>query len=90
MPLLVLGDADDARGFRLAGVKALACGTERDLDRAIRDLVAAGGEPGSVVLVSEAVRRLSPAAIDALTSRPGWPMVVVMPESENAKVKSEN
>ena len=89
MPLLVLGDADDARGFRLAGVKARACGTERDLDRAIRDVVAAG-ETGSVVLVSEAVRRLSPAAIDALTSRPGWPMVVVMPESENAKVKSEN
>lgn len=80
MPLLVLGDADDVRGFRLAGVKALACSTERDLDRAICDCVASGGGPGSVVLVSEAVRRLAPARVDALTTRAGWPMVVVMPE----------
>jgi vacuolar-type H+-ATPase subunit F/Vma7 len=76
MPLLVLGNADEVRGFRLAGVRALACGTARDLDRAIRDFV----EPGSVLLISDAVRRAAPKTIDALTGRPGWPLVVVIPE----------
>ena len=79
MRLALLCDADAARGFRLAGVDATVCRTREDVERAASAL--ASGEPAaSVVLVSDTVYRLAPAAIDDLRDHPRWPIVVVLPE----------
>lgn len=77
MRLVVLSDADDARGFRLAGVETIVCRTHADLDRALAERL--GHERSDVVLVSERVYHLAPVVLDALQNRPGWPIVVVLP-----------
>ena len=79
MRLVVLGDADDARGFRLAGVETVVCRTQADVDRALAGCV--GHERSDVVLVSERVYHLAPTVLDALQNRPGWPILVVLPGS---------
>ncbi|MFI5177986.1 MAG: V-type ATP synthase subunit F [Vicinamibacterales bacterium] len=81
MRLFAIGDDRDARGFRLAGVEAIACRTRRDVERAAAGVAARGAEPG-VVLVSEAVYRQAPTAFDALRRRPRWPIVLVLPEGK--------
>ena len=78
MRLALLGDEDDARGFRLAGVDAMVCRTRDDVDRAASEL--AGGNHASVVLVSDTVYRLASTAIDELQAGASWPIVLVLPE----------
>ena len=84
MRLVLLGDADDARGFRLAGVETTICRTRADVDHAVAQLFEDGGEPTSVVLVSAPVHHLAPSVIDALQDRPRWPILVLLPEHGNA------
>ena len=84
MTLVLLGDADDARGFRLAGVESRVCRTRGDVDRAIADLFDGGGQTG-VVLVSEPVYRIAPDAIAPLMDRPRWPILAVLPEPEDGE-----
>ena len=80
MTLLLLASADDARGFRLAGVACTVCRTREDVDRATADLLAdRGSQPPGIVLVSEPVAQLAPAAVEALQARPHWPIVLVLP-----------
>jgi vacuolar-type H+-ATPase subunit F/Vma7 len=79
MRLVLLGDADDARGFRLAGVETTVCRTRDDVERAVADLSGNGDEQTGVVLVSERVYRLAPGVVDALHDRPRWPILVVLP-----------
>ena len=84
MTLVLLGDADDARGFRLAGVESTVCRTRDDVERAVAALLASGARPTGVVLVSESVYQLAPSVMDALQDRPRWPILVVLPEQGNA------
>jgi hypothetical protein len=46
----------------------------------VADLSGPGNEQAGVVLVSKAVYRLAPTAIDAIVDRPRWPIVIVLPE----------
>ena len=78
MRLVLLGNLDDARGFRLAGVETIVCRTRDDVDRAVAGLLAEGNV--GAVLVSEAVYRLAPGVLTALQDRPQWPIVLVLPE----------
>ena len=80
MTLVLLGDADDARGFRLAGVEDRVCRTRADVDRAVAELFDGVGGRVGVVLVSEPVYRLAPDVMAALQDRPRWPILVVLPE----------
>lgn len=73
MRVVVLGDDADARGFRLAGVAAAGCRTREDVVEAVRR----ADDPEAVVLVSPAVVRLAPDAIDRL--RDGTRLVLVLP-----------
>ncbi len=79
MRLVLLGDADDARGFRLAGVETTVCRTRDDVERAVADLSDHSDEIGGV-LVSERVHRLAPGVVDALHENPRWPILIVLPE----------
>ena len=78
MRLVLLGDADDARGFRLAGVESTVCRTRDDAQRAVDECLH-GDRPAGVVLVSECVYRLAPMLFDELQDRPRWPIVMVLP-----------
>ena len=85
MRIVLLGDSGDARGFRLAGIESFVCRTRDDLDRAVAALAETGNERAGLVLVSEPVYRMAPGAIDALQDRPRWPVVLILPEREEAK-----
>ena len=78
MRLVLLGDPDDARGFRLAGVESTVCRTGDDVRLAV-DEVRGGGTPAGVVLVTESVYQLAPTVLDALRDRPRGPIVIVLP-----------
>lgn len=81
MRLVLLGDAADARGFRLAGVDSTVCRTRDDVDRAVAELFENGDGHTGIVLVSAPVYRLAPSVMDALQNRPRWPILVMLPES---------
>ncbi len=85
MRLILLGDADDARGFRLAGVETTVCRTRDDVERAAAAVLEDGDGEIGVVLVSESVCQLAPSAMDALQDRPRWPILVVLPEQGNGE-----
>jgi len=85
MKLVLLGDADAARGFRLAGVETTVCRTRDDVERAAARLLEDGDREIGVVLVSRSVYQLAPTAMDALQDRPRWPILVVLPEQENGE-----
>ncbi len=76
--IVLLGDAADARGFRLAGVASVVCRTAADVDRALRQLDAAKTHRQDVVLVSRSVYRVAADRIDAVSAAAG-PMVLVLP-----------
>ena len=84
MRLVLLGGADDARGFRLAGVETTVCRTREDVERAVAELSEKGDRQAAVVLVSEAVYQLAPVVVDMLQDR-RWPILVVLPEHEKAE-----
>ncbi len=75
MRALLLGTPDDVRGFALAGVTGLACLDAGDVERAAAAVKAR--DDVALVLVSQAVAKLSPQAIASLAGEP--PAVVVLP-----------
>ena len=81
MRLVLLGGADDARGFRLAGVESAICRSRADVDDAVAALLEDRTRPPAVVMVSASVHRLAADAVVALQDRLHWPIVVVLPES---------
>jgi vacuolar-type H+-ATPase subunit F/Vma7 len=85
MRLVLLGDPDDARGFRLAGVEATVCRTRDDVERAVAALPEDGDRQIGVVLVSASVYQLAPSVMDALQDRPRWPILLVLPEQGNGE-----
>lgn len=84
MRLVLLGDADDGRGFRLAGVETILCRTRDDVEREVATLLQDGGRQIGVVLVSAAVYQLAPHMIDAIRDRPLWPILLVLPGHADA------
>ena len=80
--VVLLGDADDARGFRLAGVTALACRTAADVLGALRHVTRSDRDRADIVLVSDAVYRLAPEHVDAVSVGGEGPMVLVVPVTD--------
>jgi len=78
--IVALADADDGRGFALAGAAVRRCRTAADVTAAL-DATATGGS-ASFVMVSAGVYALAPAAIDAWRARPDAPLVLVLPKPE--------
>jgi len=78
--ILVLGDADDARGMALAGAQVVRCRTREEVTRSLAR-VARGDVSPSMVMVSAPVYALASAEIDALRDRPRGPIVLVLPET---------
>ena len=74
--MLVLGDADDARGFALVGAKTRRCATREDVVRALRAM-----DPDtSIVVFSRKAAALAPAEVDALVAAARGPIAIVLPE----------
>ena len=80
--VLVLGDAADAPGFRLAGVCAIMCSRATDVDRALAQCEATQKDRPGVILVSESVYRLAQATLDALQGATDGPLLLVLPASD--------
>lgn len=77
MKIRLVGDADDALGFSLAGIEGTV---PRDRREADRDLAAIETEPGvGLVLVSAAVEELGAPALERLRDRGGVPVIVILP-----------
>ncbi len=74
--VLVLGSPDEVRGFALAGVEGRTPLDARGLETELQLAVRAGA---GLVLVTEAVAKLSPRAIEAAIAHPAPPIVVVLP-----------
>lgn len=83
--IVLLGDADDARGFRLAGVTALVCRTAADVDAALRQVTCSDRDRADIVLVSDAVYRLAPERVDAVSLGREGPMVLVLPVTDGER-----
>jgi vacuolar-type H+-ATPase subunit F/Vma7 len=80
--IIVLGDADDVRGFALAGVEGHVC---QDLGAAESTLAQIGAQVGEVglVLISAAVAGLASRAVERLRRQEGSPAVVILPQVES-------
>ena len=76
MKALVLGTADDVRGFALAGVRGRVCASAEDLRTAAASVE--DGEVGLVIL-SPGLRLLAPEVFDSLAARRQAPFAVVLP-----------
>jgi vacuolar-type H+-ATPase subunit F/Vma7 len=76
--MLVLGDARDARGFRLAGVSSAVCQQREDVERSLREFGKAGTTDGLLV-ISDQVYRLAPDLFDALSEESQRAVVLVLP-----------
>ena len=85
--VLVLGDAADALGFRLAGARAIACSRATDVDRGLGRLEAAEKDRPGLILVSESVYRLAQATLDALQGAAHGPLVLVLPVSDGWEIR---
>lgn len=79
--ILVLGDADDARGMRLAGARAVRCRSREDVVRSLSDIDAAGSPAPAMVMISAPVYALARHDVDAFRDRRGGPIVLVLPET---------
>ena len=75
MKALVIGDADDALGFAVAGIPNVICNSKRDVERAI------GGAPDSVLIISASAADMIPDTIAQWRTGRG-PMHVVLPRHE--------
>ncbi len=79
--IVVLADADDARGFALAGARTVVCRTAADVAAAVRSIERPATAAPILVMVSQAVRALAPDEIDRLRDERGGPIVFVLPEA---------
>ena len=78
--ILVLGDADDARGFALAGASVVRCRTRENVLRSLRPIDAGDLAP-TLVMASARVYALAPADLDRLRDRRTGPVVLILPET---------
>ncbi len=74
MKLVVLGTADDVRGFALAGVAGVRPVSGREVEE---QLAAAAGL--DLILLSSEVAALAPQAVAAARSRAGGPLILILP-----------
>jgi vacuolar-type H+-ATPase subunit F/Vma7 len=73
MKVCCIGDEDTARGFRLAGVRSWAVGSEREAERALEQ---AGGGDFGVIIMTAAAAGLAGARVEEIKlERPG-PLIV--------------
>jgi vacuolar-type H+-ATPase subunit F/Vma7 len=79
MRVLVLGNADDARGFALAGATAIAPKSRRELETALAHATDVG-----LVLLSAEIAALAPRAVRAFVERPFAPPLLVLPAEPRA------
>ncbi|HLN81523.1 MAG TPA: V-type ATP synthase subunit F [Thermoanaerobaculia bacterium] len=77
MRIRLVGDADDALGFSLAGIEGIVPRDRREADRAFAAIEAEKGI--GLVLVSAAVEDLGSPALERLKLRGGIPAIVVLP-----------
>ena len=77
MRIRLVGDADDALGFSLAGIESTVPRDRREADRAFTTIEAEKGV--GLVLVSAAVEHLGSPALERLRRRGGIPAIVVLP-----------
>jgi vacuolar-type H+-ATPase subunit F/Vma7 len=73
----VLGDADDARGFTLAGWPAVPCPDAAAAERALGS--AAARRDLALVVVSADVAALAAGGLTALRAQADAPLVLVLP-----------
>jgi vacuolar-type H+-ATPase subunit F/Vma7 len=75
--ICLVGDADDALGFSLAGIEGTVPRDRREADRAFAAIEAE--KDIGLVLLSAAVEDLGSPALERLKRRGGIPAVVVLP-----------
>ncbi len=83
MRVLVLGTADDARGFGLAGALAWAPRGRREIEAALARAVTEE-PPIGLVLVSAEIAAEAPRAVRSFAERAGAPPLLVLPEGRRA------
>jgi vacuolar-type H+-ATPase subunit F/Vma7 len=76
MTMAVIGSADEVRGFALAGVEAVACGTAAEAAAALDAL--AQHPRVAVLIVTQAIADALPASIERLQNRVEPPIVIVL------------
>lgn len=77
--IAVLGAAEDARGFALAGVPAIRCRTGGDVARAL-----AACRADALVIVSPPIAALAADEIERVRHQSGGPMIVALPDTPEA------
>jgi vacuolar-type H+-ATPase subunit F/Vma7 len=77
MTVLFVGDADDARGFALAGALARAAATPAEIEAALADRQDVG-----LILLSASAARAAPHALEAVDTP-----VLVLPEVDRADAR---
>ncbi len=80
MRVVVLGTADDARGFALAGTDAELVGDGRALEGALGRLQEERAV--GLVIVSAEAAALAPTAVRAFAARPAAPPLLVLGAAE--------
>ena len=88
MRLVLLGDADDVRGFALAGVEGRVCHDRGTAESALAQIAAPGAEVG-LVLISATVAGLASRALERLGRQEGSPAVVILPEADSPHGRAE-
>jgi vacuolar-type H+-ATPase subunit F/Vma7 len=76
--ILVLGDAEDVRGFALAGVEGRVA-EDAETARAVLERGDGEGRPVGLLLLSERIARLLPREVDRLVRSERPPAVLVLP-----------
>jgi len=80
--IVLLGDADDVRGFALAGVEGHVCHDQGAAESALAQIARHAAEVG-LVLVSPAVAGLASHALERLYRQEEGPAVLMLPEAEH-------
>ncbi len=88
MKIVLLGDADDVRGFALAGVDGHVCQDRGAVESALARIGAHAAEMG-LVLISAAVAGLASRAIERLRAQEGSPAVIILPETDSGQGRSD-
>jgi vacuolar-type H+-ATPase subunit F/Vma7 len=76
--VVFVGSPEDARGFRLAGVAAVAA-TRDAIDRAAAAWLAEAARPALLIVSPEALA-MARDTLEALEKEPGGTIVIVLPE----------
>lgn len=82
MRIVVLGNAEDVRGFALAGVHGQVCRDARQAEANLAHIAAHAAEVG-LLLISSSVARLAMRTVERLREREGGPTVIVLPDMVN-------